>query len=72
MASRLRIPMPEVEHQRLGPLNHQIYADMFGWEDIARVTVRAYYSPRAEIRSNGNATCWLNLGKITPAKARQY
>jgi hypothetical protein len=31
-----RIPIPEVEHQRLGPLRQQVYADMFGCEEMAK------------------------------------
>ena len=36
------LPIPEVEHQLTGPLHQQIYADMFGWEEMARETARAY------------------------------
>lgn len=44
------IPVPEVEHQRTGPLRHQIYADMFGWEEMARETARAFNSLPPEVR----------------------
>ncbi|MBZ5498886.1 MAG: hypothetical protein LAP85_21015 [Acidobacteriia bacterium] len=47
----LHIPMPEVEHQRMGPLGQQVYADMFGWEDITRETARAYYSLPDDVRA---------------------
>ncbi len=47
----LRMPMPEVERHRMGPLGQQIYADMFGWEDIARETARAYYSLPDDVRA---------------------
>ncbi len=45
------LPMPEVEHQRTGPLRQQVYADMFGWEDMARQTARAYANLPPDIRS---------------------
>jgi hypothetical protein len=47
----LHLPMPEVEHQRTGPLRQQIYADMFGWDEMARETARAYFSVPPPIRA---------------------
>jgi hypothetical protein len=47
----LHIPMPEVEHQRLGRMEQQVYADMFGWEEMARETARAYASLPPDIRA---------------------
>jgi hypothetical protein len=41
----------EIEHMRNGPLQQQIFADMFGWDEMARETARAYFSLPAEIRS---------------------
>jgi len=48
---KLHLSMPEVEHQRNGPLKQQLYADMFGWEEMARETARAYYALPPEIRA---------------------
>jgi hypothetical protein len=48
--TKFHMAPPQMEHQRLGPLRHQIYADMFGWEDVARAAARAYYSLPAGIR----------------------
>ncbi len=45
------VPLPEVEHQRTGPLRQQVYADMFGWDEMARETARAYANLPPEIRS---------------------
>ncbi|MGH9704677.1 MAG: ArnT family glycosyltransferase [Candidatus Acidiferrales bacterium] len=45
------LPIPEVEHQRTGPLHQQIYADMFGWDEMARETARAYNNLPPEIRA---------------------
>ncbi len=45
------LPIPEVEHQLTGPLHQQIYADMFGWEEMARETARAYNQLPPEIRA---------------------
>lgn len=45
------IPIPEVEHQRLGPLRQQVYADMFGWEEMARETARAYGNLPPDVRA---------------------
>ena len=45
------LPIPEVEHQLTGPLHQQIYADMFGWEEMARETARAYNNLPPEIRA---------------------
>ncbi len=36
------LPLPHLEHQPLGPLNQQIYADMFGWKEMAQKVAAAY------------------------------
>lgn len=48
---KLHLSMPQVEHQRNGPLNQQLYADMFGWDEMARETARAYYALPPQIRA---------------------
>ena len=45
------LPIPQVEHQLNGPLHQQIYADMFGWDELARETARAYNNLPLEIRA---------------------
>jgi 4-amino-4-deoxy-L-arabinose transferase-like glycosyltransferase len=40
---------PPIETARLGPLP-QLFADQFGWEDMAAAVARVYYSLPAEIR----------------------
>ena len=47
----LHLASPQIEHHQLGPLGHQIYADMFGWDEMAREIGRAYASLPADIRS---------------------
>ena len=47
----LHIPLPQIEHQPLGPLNQQIYADMFGWEEMTEETARAYNSLPPDMRA---------------------
>jgi hypothetical protein len=44
-----------LQHQRNGPLNQQLYADMFGWDEMARETARAYYALPPDIRAS--STC---------------
>jgi hypothetical protein len=46
----LHLAPPELEHHRLGPLGQQIYADMFGWDEMAREVARAYFSLPPGIR----------------------
>jgi 4-amino-4-deoxy-L-arabinose transferase-like glycosyltransferase len=46
----LHLSPPEVEHQRNGPLRHQLFADMFGWDEMAKETARAYSSLPANVR----------------------
>ena len=41
---------PPIETHRLGPL-HQLYADQFGWEEMAAATARAYYALPPEVRA---------------------
>lgn len=48
---RLHLAAPEVEHQRVGPLRNQLYADMFGWPELAEQVARAYYSLPPDIRA---------------------
>ena len=40
---------PPIENARLGPLP-QLFADQFGWEDMAGAVARVYYSLPAEVR----------------------
>jgi hypothetical protein len=47
----LHLTPPEVEHQRTGPLRQQIYADMFGWDEMAREVARAYFALPPDIRT---------------------
>lgn len=47
----LRIPLPQIEHQPLGPLGQQIYADMFGWKELAEETARAYNALPPDVRA---------------------
>lgn len=47
----LHFAPPEVEHQRTGPLRHQIYADMFGWDEMAQEVAHAYFSLPADVRA---------------------
>ncbi|PYV14635.1 MAG: hypothetical protein DMG21_17510 [Acidobacteria bacterium] len=47
----IRIPIPQVEHQPLGPLGQQIYADMFGWKEMAEETARAYNALPPDVRA---------------------
>ena len=47
----LHLTPPEIEHQRNGPLRHQIFADMFGWDEIAAETARAYFNLPPDIRA---------------------
>jgi Dolichyl-phosphate-mannose-protein mannosyltransferase len=41
-AKALHFSPPEFEHQQNGPLNNQIYADMFGWEEMTREVARIW------------------------------
>jgi 4-amino-4-deoxy-L-arabinose transferase-like glycosyltransferase len=47
----MHVPIPQVEHQPLGPLGQQGYADMFGWKEMAEETARAYYALPADVRA---------------------
>jgi hypothetical protein len=49
--NRLFREPPQVEHQRLGPMRQQIYADMFGWKEMAKEVARAYYSLPPDVRA---------------------
>lgn len=42
---------PRIENHRLGPLP-QIYADQFGWKEMAQVVAKAYYSLPPEERGS--------------------
>lgn len=46
----LGIATPRIENHRMGPL-HQIYADMFGWPEMAAEVARIYHSIPAEERA---------------------
>jgi hypothetical protein len=46
----LHLTPPAVEHQQTGPLRQQIYADMFGWDEMTREVGRAYLNLPAEVR----------------------
>ena len=41
---------PPIETHRLGPL-HQLYADQFGWEEMAAATARAYHALPPDVRA---------------------
>jgi len=41
---------PRTENQRNGPLENQLYADMFGWKEMAQETARAYQSLPEDVR----------------------
>ncbi len=41
---KLHLMPPAMEHQRNGPLGNQIYADMFGWDEMARNVAIAWHS----------------------------
>jgi hypothetical protein len=48
-AKATHLEPPRIETHRLGPLP-QLFADQFGWEDMAAAVARVYYSLPAEIR----------------------
>ncbi|HEU5453449.1 MAG TPA: glycosyltransferase family 39 protein [Terriglobales bacterium] len=41
---------PKIENQNTGPLN-QLYADMYGWEEMTRETARVYHSLPPEVQA---------------------
>jgi hypothetical protein len=41
---------PKIENQNTGPLN-QLYADMYGWEEMTRETARIYHSLPPEVQA---------------------
>jgi Dolichyl-phosphate-mannose-protein mannosyltransferase len=47
------LPLPQLEHQPVGPLGQQIYADMFGWKEMVQKVARFYNSlpPQARART---------------------
>ena len=47
----LHLSPPQIEHQQNGPLHQQIYADMFGWDEMAREVGHAYSNLPPDIRS---------------------
>ncbi len=59
---------PQVEHQPLGPLRQQIYADMFGWEEMTQEVARAYYSLPPDIRTKTG----IAAGSYGPAAAVDF
>jgi hypothetical protein len=50
-AARLRFQQPAIETHKLGPLP-QLYADQFGWEEMAATVARVYHALPPDIRSN--------------------
>lgn len=46
----LHLTPPAVEHQQTGPLRQQIYADMFGWDEMTREVGRAYLNLPPDVR----------------------
>ncbi len=46
----LHLEQPRIETHRLGPLP-QIYADMFGWEEMTKVVARAYNALPPDVRT---------------------
>lgn len=47
----------QFEHQSNGPLNQQIFADMFGWDDMVREIAHAYWSLPADARGKTGIAC---------------
>ncbi len=47
----MHLAPPAIEHQPVGPLGQQLYADMFGWEEMAKETGRAYAALPPELRA---------------------
>ena len=47
----LHLAPPAIEHQSNGPLRHQLFADMFGWDEMAKETARAYSNLPPDIRT---------------------
>jgi len=52
----LHLSPPQVEHQANGPLNQQLYADMFGWEEMTREVARAYDALPPDVRATTGIT----------------
>lgn len=50
-AQELHLAMPQLEHQPLGPLGQQIYADMFGWKEMAQKVAVAYDALPPDVRA---------------------
>jgi dolichyl-phosphate-mannose-protein mannosyltransferase len=48
---KTHLPIPQVEHQPNGPLGQQIYADMFGWKEMAQKVAKAYNELPPDIRA---------------------
>jgi len=46
----LHLAAPDVEHQPNGPLRQQVYADMFGWEEMTKEVAHAYFNLPYEVR----------------------
>ena len=46
----LHVTSPAVEHQESGPLQQQVYADMFGWEEMTGEVARAYFNLPIDVR----------------------
>ncbi len=48
---KFHLAAPPVEHQQLGPLQQQLYADMFGWDEMAHETANAYNALPPDVRA---------------------
>jgi 4-amino-4-deoxy-L-arabinose transferase-like glycosyltransferase len=49
-SQKLHLLPPAIENQPVGPLGSQLYADMFGWQEMAEQTAKAYNSLSPELR----------------------
>ena len=49
-SQKLHLLPPAIENQPVGPLGSQLYADMFGWREMAEETAKAYNSLPPELR----------------------
>lgn len=47
----LHLAPPAIEHQSNGPLRHQLFADMFGWDEMAKETAQAYSNLPPDVRA---------------------
>ncbi len=63
-ALKFHLSAPPIEHQPLGPLQQQIYADMFGWDEMAHETANAYNALPPDIRAK-TAIAGANYGEAS-------